>query len=124
VLADMGQVSGFVLQAANEPTVYWAGDTVWCEAVAQVIQRYQPEVIVTHSAGAMWNNSLILMDAAQTIAVCEAAPDSVAIATHMDAVDHATVSRQDLRAYADSRRISAHQLRIPADGEKLAFGEE
>jgi L-ascorbate metabolism protein UlaG (beta-lactamase superfamily) len=28
VLADMGSVMGFILQAEGEPTVYWAGDTV------------------------------------------------------------------------------------------------
>ena len=59
------------------------------------------------------------MDAAQTIAVCRAALDSVVIATHMDSVDHATVSRRDLRNYADANNISSTQLLIPADGEIL-----
>ncbi len=122
VLQEMGNASGFVFQAENEPTVYWAGDTIWCEAVADVIDQIQPDIIITHSCGAVWgDNVLIVMDAAQTVAVCRAAPNSVVIATHMDSVDHATVSRHELRACADANGIQSKQLLIPADGEKLAF---
>ena len=32
VLERMGNVSGFVFQADGEPIVYWAGDSIWCEA--------------------------------------------------------------------------------------------
>jgi hypothetical protein len=53
--------------------------------------------------------------------VCRAAPWSVVVATHMDAVDHATVSRASLRAFATAHGVSPEQLRIPADGETLLF---
>jgi L-ascorbate metabolism protein UlaG (beta-lactamase superfamily) len=122
VLADMGQASGFVLQAAHEPTVYWAGDTIWYEGVAGVITRLQPQIIVIHSCGAVWGPQvLIVMDAAQTVAVCRAAPGSIVVATHMDALDHATVSRRALRQYATAQGIRPEQLMIPADGETLVF---
>ena len=29
----MGPVSGFIFRADNEPTIYWAGDTIWYEAI-------------------------------------------------------------------------------------------
>ena len=122
VLQEMGEASGFVFRAENEPTVYWAGDTIWCEPVARVIDQVQPDIIVTHSCGAVWGQDvLIVMDAAQTVAVCRAAPNSVVVATHMDSVDHATVSRQALRAYAEANGIQTTQLLIPADGESLTF---
>ncbi|MCP4538057.1 MAG: MBL fold metallo-hydrolase [Chloroflexi bacterium] len=122
VLQEMGDASGFVFQAENEPTVYWAGDTVWCESVADVIDQIQPDIIITHSCGAVWgDNVLIVMDAAQTVAVCRAAPNSVVIATHMDSLDHTTISREALRAYAEVNGISSERLLIPADGEKLAL---
>jgi L-ascorbate metabolism protein UlaG (beta-lactamase superfamily) len=122
VLQEMGNASGFVFKAENEPTVYWAGDTILCEPVANVVDHIQPDIIITHSCGAVWgDNVLIVMDAAQTVAVCRAAHNSVVIATHMDSVDHATVSRQALRAYAEANGIRARQLRIPADGETLTF---
>ncbi len=31
--AQMGNVSGFIFQAENERTIYWTGDTIWCEPV-------------------------------------------------------------------------------------------
>ena len=118
----MGQVSGFVFQATGEPTVYWSGDTIWYEGVKKSIQDYQPDMIITHSCGAEFEtNSPIVMDAEHTVAVCRAAPDAVVVAVHMDAYDHSTISREDLRAYATAQGITVEQLRIPDDGETLAF---
>lgn len=119
----MGTVSGFVFQAANEPTLYWAGDTVLVEEVRQAIQEFQPEIIISHSCGASWpienERVLIVMDALQTIDLCQIAPQSRVIATHMEALDHATVSRADLRAAADAAQISPERLLIPDDGQKI-----
>lgn len=122
VLADMGTVSGFVIQADSEPTVYWVGDSVWYPPVAEVIAKYQPDVIVTHSCGAVWNeNELIVMDAAQTVAVCQAAPESIVVAVHMETLDHSTVSRAALRQHALEAGIALNCLLIPADGEAVHF---
>ena len=122
VLVEMGNASGFLLKAKNEPSVYWVGDSIWCDAVAAVIDEHQPEIIITHSCGAVWgDNVLILMDAMQTINVCRAAPNAIVVATHMESVDHATVSRGDLRAFAEIEKINPHQLLIPKDGETIHF---
>jgi hypothetical protein len=61
------------------------------------------------------------MDAEQTIAVCRAAPKAIVVATHMEALDHGTVSRAELRALAEKKGIQSNQLFIPADGEVLNF---
>jgi L-ascorbate metabolism protein UlaG (beta-lactamase superfamily) len=118
----MGKVSGFVFRAEDEPTLYWAGDTILCDEVREAISRFKPDVIVTHSCGAMWANkagerSLIVMDDVQTVDVCKLAPNATVIATHMEALDHATVTRDDLRRYASEAGIEPHRLLIPADGE-------
>ena len=47
----------------------------------------------------------------------------IVIATHMEALDHATVSREELRAYAKANGIQPERLLIPADGERLVFNE-
>jgi L-ascorbate metabolism protein UlaG (beta-lactamase superfamily) len=118
----MGNVSGFIFEADDEPTLYWSGDTIWYEGIERVIADKQPAVIVTHSCGATWQGSApIVMDAKQTATVCQFAPDSTIVAVHMDALDHATVSRAELRDYADTHGVSAQQLLIPADGETLNF---
>lgn len=122
VLKDMGVVSGFVFQAEGEPTIYWAGDTILYDAVRETIAYYSPDVIITHSCGAIWGDGgLIVMDAAQTATVCEIAPRATVVAIHMDVLDHATVTRTDLRAYADAAGIATGRLLIPEDGATLTF---
>jgi L-ascorbate metabolism protein UlaG (beta-lactamase superfamily) len=118
----MGKVSGFVFQSPHEPTIYWCGDTIWYEAVEKVIQEHQPNVIITHSCGAEFEaNDPIVMDAGQTVAVCRAAANATVVAVHMEALDHSTVTRADLQAYATQQGITTEQLRIPDDGEMLSF---
>jgi L-ascorbate metabolism protein UlaG (beta-lactamase superfamily) len=122
ILRMMGAVSGYVFSAENEPTIYWAGDTVLYEEVVDVIDSWQPDIIITHSGGAVWGrNEFIIMDAKQTIAVCQQAPESTVVAVHLEALDHCLTSRVDLREYADSQRVDSKHLIIPADGEILKF---
>jgi L-ascorbate metabolism protein UlaG (beta-lactamase superfamily) len=124
VLKEMGNASGFIFQAEHESTLYWAGDTIWNDTVEGIIAETQPKIIITHSCGAMWGKNkrvLIVMDAAQTVTACRAAPESIVIATHMDSLDHATVSRADLRQFAEANGIGPDKLLIPKDGEKLIF---
>lgn len=122
----MGHVMGFTLQAAGEPTLYWAGDTVLCEEVQTTLKTAQPHFIVTHSCGARWPlangaRELIVMDAEQTVRVCELSPQATLIATHMEALDHATTSRAALREAGQVAGIAETRLRIPQDGETLAL---
>jgi L-ascorbate metabolism protein UlaG (beta-lactamase superfamily) len=118
----LGPVSGFVLRAEHEPTVYWAGDTIWCDVVKHVIDETRPDIIITHSSGAILGDSgPIVMDAGQTIRVCQAAPRATVIATHLESLDHGMVSRAELREAARAARIQPNQLLIPADGELLRF---
>jgi L-ascorbate metabolism protein UlaG (beta-lactamase superfamily) len=118
----MGSVSGFILSAENEPTMYWAGDTIWYEAIHQLLLATKPDIILTHSSGASFEaESPIIMDARQTIEVCRTASHSIVIAIHMDTFDFDTVSRKDLRALAEAEGITTEQLRIPADGQILVF---
>jgi L-ascorbate metabolism protein UlaG (beta-lactamase superfamily) len=118
----MGNVSGFIWQATGEPTVYWMGDTIWYDAVQAVVEQVQPDIIITHSSGAKFGDSdPIVMDAAQTIALCQASPEATVIAVHLESLDHGTVSRAGLRSLARAQGISVEQLRIPMDGETIEF---
>jgi L-ascorbate metabolism protein UlaG (beta-lactamase superfamily) len=121
VVEKMGPVMGFTLAAQDEPLIYWTGDTVLYPPVAETIKETSPDIIVTHSCGAKWDGDLIVMDAEQTIATCELAKEARIAAVHMEALDHATVTRADLRRAAEAAKISAQRLLIPADGETLAL---
>ncbi|WP_394891712.1 hypothetical protein ACG873_10845 [Mesorhizobium sp. AaZ16] len=76
---------------------------------------------MTHSCGALWDDTLIVMDAEQTVATAKAAPRATVIATHMEALDHSTVGRDALRAHAASHGLSPERLLVPADGELLTL---
>ena len=117
----MGQVMGFTVTAKGEPSLYWAGDTVLYPAVETTITETRPEIIVIHPCGARWDGDLITMDAAEAVATCRLAPDARVIATHMESLDHATVTRDELRRYAVEQGVTPRQLLIPQDGEVLAL---
>jgi L-ascorbate metabolism protein UlaG (beta-lactamase superfamily) len=123
VLDDMGLASGFVITASDEPTVFWIGDSLLTDSIRNEIKRLQPDVLITHSSGAVWGKErvLILTDAAQTVEICQLAPQSKVVAVHMEALDHATVSRADLREYATAHDVSIDRLLIPADGETITL---
>ena len=121
VLADMGESGGYVFKAAGEPTVYWTGDTVWCEEVRKAIEVYQPQVIIVHGGGALWNGEEITMGVCDVLSVCKAAPGAKVIAVHFETTDHASVTRRQLREAADAAGISPDQLLIPADGEEIVI---
>jgi L-ascorbate metabolism protein UlaG (beta-lactamase superfamily) len=121
VLQAMGEASGFVLKAHGEPTLYWAGDTILSDGVREAITRFKPDVVVTHSCGAAWKGTPILIGAEETVEVCRLTPRGKVVAVHMDSVDHATVTRSELRAYADTHGVAPNRLLIPKDLEKTTF---
>lgn len=125
IVEAMGAVNGFVLAAPGEPTLYWAGDTIWCAEVQAEIERWRPDAIVVHACGATWRGrGPLVMDEAHVAAVLRAAPRAAVVATHLDVVDHATVTREQLRRWFERCEPElARRLRVPADGEVLAFAE-
>ena len=60
---QMAPVSGFVLAAPAEPTVYIAGDTILCDEVRHAVSTYAPDVIVVNASAAQFNEGgPIVMD--------------------------------------------------------------
>jgi L-ascorbate metabolism protein UlaG (beta-lactamase superfamily) len=115
----MGPVSGFVLRAAGEPTLYIAGDTIWCEEVAQALLTYQPEVTIVNAGAAQFlTGDPITMTAEDVVQVCRAQPKTRVIAVHMEAVNHCLLTRRQLRERLEQEGVSA-QVTIPADGDLI-----
>ncbi|UOF92010.1 hypothetical protein LSG31_07180 [Fodinisporobacter ferrooxydans] len=50
----MGPVSGFVLQAVDEPILYIVGDTIWCPEVQNVLETHQPDVAIVNAGAAQF----------------------------------------------------------------------
>jgi L-ascorbate metabolism protein UlaG (beta-lactamase superfamily) len=113
----MAPVSGFVLRARGEPTLYIAGDTIWCDDVAWAIKTFNPGLIVVNAGAAQFlEGDAITMTADDVIRTAQAAPAARVIAVHMEAINHCLLSRADLAFQLESARV-AHQVAMPQDGE-------
>jgi L-ascorbate metabolism protein UlaG (beta-lactamase superfamily) len=113
---ELGPVSGFVLRAEGS-TVYVASDSVWCEEVAEVLERERPDVVVVNSGAARFVDSPpISMTAEDVIAVARARPQARVVAVHLEAINHCPLRRAELDAAV---REAGVDVSIPADGESI-----
>jgi L-ascorbate metabolism protein UlaG (beta-lactamase superfamily) len=118
---QMAPVSGFVVRQRGAPTLYIAGDTIWCAEVAAALQQHQPAVTIVNAGAAQFlTGDPITMTAEDVGHVCRALPSGQVIAVHMEAVNHCYLSRAELRAWLDQAELTA-QVRIPADGERIVL---
>jgi L-ascorbate metabolism protein UlaG (beta-lactamase superfamily) len=113
----MAPVSGFVLRAEGEPTLYIAGDTIWCGDVQDVLREHKPAIVVVNTGAAQFlEGDPITMTADDVITTCQAAPGARVIAVHMEAMNHCLLTRADLAFQLDAARVM-EQVAIPGDGE-------
>lgn len=121
IAAQMAPVSGYVLKTAGEPSLYIAGDTIYCEKVSHALTKYEPTVIVVNAGGARFTmGDPITMTAQDVTKVCQKAPKSKIIAVHMEAINHCLLSRRELYAYLQQEGV-VDQVFIPMDGEKITL---
>lgn len=119
IAIQMAPVSGYVLKREGEPSLYIAGDSIYCEEVSRVLAMNQPKIIVLNAGGARFNvGDPITMTAEDVIKVCHEAPNAKVIAVHMDAINHCIESRADLRTRLKKEGL-LKQVLIPMDGEVI-----
>jgi L-ascorbate metabolism protein UlaG (beta-lactamase superfamily) len=113
----MGLVSGYVLKADGQPTLYIAGDTIWCEDVKQTLEEQRPDMTVVNAGGAQFAvGDPITMDADDVISLCLYAPYTKVVAVHMDTINHCLVTRADLYNRLETEDL-LDQVVIPLDGD-------
>jgi L-ascorbate metabolism protein UlaG (beta-lactamase superfamily) len=102
----MAPVSGFVLGG-----LYIAGDTIWCDEVAEAIERHRPAVAVVNAGGGRFlQGDPIVMTAPDVLEVAARVP--VVVAVHMEAINHCLLTRAELRAAAPG-------VLVPEDGDTI-----
>jgi len=124
VLKLMGKTSGFVLEAKNQPTIYIVGDAIWTDAIKENIRKFNPDYIIVNSGGAAikgYENTPIIMDEAQTMALIAESGNAKVIAVHMDALDHCRTTRKSLSQKAAELNIGKDKLIIPQDGAVISL---
>lgn len=118
----LGEAMGVVFQADGAATVYVVGDTTWHGEVEQALAAFEPDVVVlnTGDARVLGFTGSIIMGRDDVLRASRAAPDAAIVATHMDAINHMTLSRDVLRDYVRQNGLE-DRVRVPADGQTMAF---
>jgi L-ascorbate metabolism protein UlaG (beta-lactamase superfamily) len=117
----MAPVSGFMIQAPGSPTVYIAGDTIWCPEVDRALEQHWPDVTILNTGAAQFlTGGPITMTAQDVVQVCRAQPGTRVVAVHLETLNHCKLSRAELRSELEAVGLVERVL-IPADGETLTL---
>jgi L-ascorbate metabolism protein UlaG (beta-lactamase superfamily) len=119
----MAPASGFVLRAAGEPSVYLAGDTIWCDEVRAALDVQRPDVVVVNAGGARFNEGdPIVMTAEDVVALTRHAPGVSVVAVHLDAINHCVETRDALRARLRAEGLE-DRVSVPEDGDVAVLAQ-
>ncbi|EAB1940369.1 MBL fold metallo-hydrolase [Salmonella enterica] len=117
----LGDACGLVFTHHDEKTLYIAGDTVWVKPYLKTLQRFKPDVVVLNTGDAHIDDyGPIIMGAHDTLRTLQALPETTVVASHMEAINHCLLTRQELREYTQQNGIEEKVL-IPEDGDTLTF---
>lgn len=108
----MGPVSGFVFEAAE--TVYVAGDTIWYEPVEEILDQYDPDLVVLNGGEAQFDQDEPITMGVEDINAVREATDAEIVVVHMEAINHCLLSREELRAETED-------VHVPEDGERFSL---
>ncbi|MED3980257.1 MBL fold metallo-hydrolase [Priestia megaterium] len=121
ILKRIGLVCGVVFKDKSEKTLYVAGDTVWCSAVEEEINTHKPEIIVVNGGDNQFlEGGSLVMGKEDIYEVHKAAPHATTISVHMEAVNHWTLSREELKSFINEKDM-ASRVFVPDDGEVYTF---
>ena len=117
-----GPASGVFFTSPSEAKSLWIlGDTIWCDETAEAMAALKPDVVVLNACAAQLKTyGRLIMDDADVESVCRAAPNAIVIASHMDTVAHASLTRKTLKTALEKRGLASRVL-MPDDGEEYSF---
>ncbi len=112
-------VSGFVISAAREPTVYITGDSVFYSATKKILDRYKPDIVICNAGEATFTSGRPITMGIEDIAqIYQHSPASKIITVHMESWNHCILTRKDLGRYVLENSLQ-DKVFIPRDGEEM-----
>lgn len=109
---------GYLIEIPGEPRFYLAGDTVLTPGIREFVASSQPDVCVVPAGDAQMDVGQDLIMGISDVLEFARLARGMVIANHLEALSHCPVTRQALKAAAESVDLAA-RLRIPADGETI-----
>lgn len=114
----MAPVSGFVITTRDEPALYIAGDTIWCDEVREAVDRHKPEIVANAGGARFLAGDPITMTADDVVALARHATAARIVVVHLEAVNHCVETRMDLRARLRHEQLQ-ERVSVPDDGDEL-----
>lgn len=119
----LGKTMGLVFQRPNYKTVYVVGDTIWNQAVEEALTRYKPDAVILNTGFAKVDNfdDSIIMGKEDLYRAYQFAPKAKIIGVHMDTVNHATLTKTELRRFIEEKHLDKQCALVPNDGQIYKF---
>ena len=123
VAAILGDVMGIVFLRPNHPTAYVAGDTIWNKNVEDALTAYEPDVVFLNTGYAQINgfDGSIIMGKDDVARAYRFSPKASIVGVHMESVNHAMLTRKELRAFIDEQKLDTRRVLVPNDGQSYRF---
>lgn len=118
----LGEAMGIVFEKEGHAVTYVAGDTIWRSEVDQTIEKFKPNIIVLNTGNALIDgfDESIIMGKEDAYRAVQKAPNAKVVAVHMDAINHMSLTRDELSKYVKDKKIE-DKVFIPLDGEIISF---
>lgn len=121
ILKIAGHVCGLVLKHPTEKTLYIAADTVWYEGVQEALYLYKPEIIVLNGGDNQFAfGGQVIMNKKDINEVHKAIPSATIVVSHMEGVNHNTLTRKELKEFLSEQGIT-DKVNVPEDGQSYTF---
>ncbi|ERL54355.1 putative exported protein [Psychrobacter aquaticus CMS 56] len=120
---SLGKTMGLVFQKPNYKTVYVAGDTIWDKEVEGALTRYKPDAVVLNAGYAKLTSfdDSIIMGKEDVYRAYKFSPNAQIISVHMDTVNHATLTKAELRRFIEEKHLDKQRSLVPNDGQVYKF---
>lgn len=116
-----GFVCGLVLKHPAEKILYIAADTVWYEGVQEAINQHQPDIIVLNGGDNQFAfGGQVIMNKKDIHIVHQAIPSATIVVSHMEGVNHNTLTRKELKEFLSEKGINT-KVKVPEDGEIMVL---
>nr|WP_274637700.1 MBL fold metallo-hydrolase [Microbacterium bovistercoris] len=119
-----GAVTGFLLRAPGEPTVYVSGDNAAVELVEQIVDRVGAIGIAVLFTGAAnvgrFGDDDLTLNARTAVEAARALGDAVIVPVHAEGWHHFSETRERLVREFEYAGLT-HRLRVPTAGERLVL---
>lgn len=115
----LGEVTGVVFSHPDEEKLYLVGDSIWTDHIKQTMLTERPGVVILNAGYAKLNGvGPIIMGPEDVKRTHYVLPFAKIIATHLGALNHVTVTVNDLLHYVSANNLDDYVV-VPRDGETV-----